>query len=105
MKPGEETDAIRATSVGTPKAGTFAERAAKIVAASIIAEMDKTERVPSYAGDGSCYIEFGEGKVGRVDINFFSGPFPKGKLYDPSETLSKEKSGYEISHRMRWFGL
>ena len=27
-----------------------------------------------YAGAGTCYIEFGGGRIGRVDVDFFSGP-------------------------------
>ena len=31
-----------------------------------------------YDGLGSCYIEFGAGRVGRVDVDFLSGPKPTG---------------------------
>ena len=37
------------TSVGTPKAGVFAEGAAKIAAASIMADLDKNEFTDTYS--------------------------------------------------------
>ncbi len=35
----------------------------------------------AYSGAGSCYIEFGAGRIGRVDVDFFSGPAPTGKYH------------------------
>jgi sulfide:quinone oxidoreductase len=93
------------TSVGTPKAGVFAEGAAKIAAASIIAEFSKGEYSQTYTGAGSCYIEFGEGKVGRVDVDFFSGPHPYGINITASEILVGEKEHFGSSRKARWFGL
>ena len=58
------------TSVGTPKAGVFSEGAAKVVAASLIAEFQGNEQPAAYGGAGSCYIEFGGGRVGRADVIF-----------------------------------
>jgi sulfide:quinone oxidoreductase len=37
------------TSVGTPKAGVFAESAARVVGASLIAELEGGERPSAYA--------------------------------------------------------
>lgn len=93
------------TSVGTPKAGVFAEGAAKIAAASIIAAVNKKEFDGTYTGAGSCYVEFGEGKVGRVDVDFFSGPSPRGIHQEASEMLATEKEYFGSSRKARWFGL
>ncbi|MEO5648608.1 MAG: FAD-dependent oxidoreductase [Ginsengibacter sp.] len=93
------------TSVGTPKAGVFAEGAAKVAAASIIAECDGNENNSPYTGAGSCYIEFGNGKVGRVDVDFFSGPKPFGTHHDASEALVADKEYFGASRKARWFGL
>jgi sulfide:quinone oxidoreductase len=65
------------TSVGTPKAGVFAEGAARIVAASLIADVQGGDRPPAYAGAGSCYVEFGAERVGRVDVDFLRGLRPR----------------------------
>jgi sulfide:quinone oxidoreductase len=93
------------TSVGTPKAGVFAEGAAKIAAASIIASFHGKANQSVYTGAGSCYIEFGEGKVGRVDVDFFSGPKPQGIHYEPSEILVADKDHFGSSRKARWFGV
>jgi sulfide:quinone oxidoreductase len=91
-------------SVGTPKAGVFAEGAGKIAAASIIAEMEQGEQPSPYQGDGACYIEFGAGRVGRVDVNFFSGPKPTGNYTEASVALVEEKHEFGSSREARWFG-
>ena len=93
------------TSVGTPKAGVFAEGAARIAAESIIAELDNMDESLTYTGAGSCYIEFGEDKVARVDVDFFSGPSPKGIHIEASENLLHEKEYFGSSRKARWFGL
>lgn len=93
------------TSVGTPKAGVFAEGAAKIAAASIIAAYRGKENESAYTGAGSCYIEFGKGEVARVDVDFFSGPKPFGIHHDASEALVIDKQHFGTSRKARWFGL
>lgn len=93
------------TSVGTPKAGVFAEGAAKTAAASIIAAFNGRQNTSGYTGAGSCYIEFGKGKVGRVDVDFFSGPKPRGIHHAASTVLVEEKEYFGSSRKARWFGL
>lgn len=93
------------TSAGTPKAGVFAEGAAKIAADSIIAEAKGDQSSSTYTGAGTCYIEFGGGKIGRVDVDFFSGPHPFGSHTDASEALVAEKEYFGTSRKARWFGL
>jgi sulfide:quinone oxidoreductase len=92
------------TSVGTPKAGVFAEGAAKIAAESIIAELENGGSLTPYKGDGICYIEFGEGQVAKVNVDFFSGPAPKGIHTEASEMLVAEKEHFGSSREARWFG-
>jgi sulfide:quinone oxidoreductase len=93
------------TSVGTPKAGVFAEGAAKTAAAAIIAAYRGKENGVPYAGAGSCYIEFGKGEVARVDVDFFSGPKPFGIHHDASKALVIDKEKFGTSRKARWFGL
>jgi sulfide:quinone oxidoreductase len=92
------------TSVGTPKAGIFAEGAARTVAAEIIANVRGSEQPPIYRGIGSCYVEFGADQVGRVDVEFLAGP-PTGSFVKPSAALFAEKQNFGSSRRARWFGL
>lgn len=93
------------TSVGTPKAGVFSEGAARVVAASMIAEHQGNEIPSGYDGRGSCYIQFGIDSVARVDVDFFSGPSPTGTFQEPSVALVGEKEDFGSTRRARWFGL
>ncbi len=93
------------TSVGTPKAGVFAEGAAKIAAASIIAVFNGAKNNATYTGAGSCYIEFGKGEVGRVDVDFFSGPKPFGIHHDASAAMMADKENFGSSRKARWFSI
>jgi len=90
---------------GVPKAGVFSEGAARVVAASIIARRTGGAPPDGFDGRGSCYIEFGSGRVGRVDIDFLSGPKPTGTLQEPSQALVAEKREFGASRRARWFGV
>ena len=92
------------TSVGTPKAGVFAEGAARVVAQSLIADIKGGDRPSAYAGAGSCYVEFGANRVGRVDVDFFSGPAPTGTYTEASAAMAAEKKLFGSSRRARWFG-
>ena len=91
-------------SIGVPKAGVFAEGAARIVADSVIATVRGGEQPRPYDGRGSCYIEFGAGRVGRVDVDFLSGPKPTGTFREPSAALVAEKHEFGSSRGARWFG-
>jgi sulfide:quinone oxidoreductase len=92
------------TSVGTPKAGVFAEGAARVVAAALIAGIRGGQSPDPYDGAGSCYLEFGAGAVARVDVNFLSGPHPTGSFVEPSLAMVAEKAEFGTSRRARWFG-
>ena len=91
-------------TIGVPKAGVFAEGAARVVAASLIATLRGDEQPDAYGGRGSCYVEFGAGRVGRVDVDFLSGPKPAGTFREPSTALVTEKEHFGSSRRARWFG-
>jgi len=91
-------------TIGVPKAGVFAEGAARVVAASLLAQIRGGERPGGYDGLGSCYVEFGGGRVGRVDVDFLSGPTPTGVFQEPSGALVAEKQHFGSSRRARWFG-
>jgi sulfide:quinone oxidoreductase len=93
------------TSVGTPKAGVFSEGAARVAAASLLAELQGGEKPSAYTGAGSCFVEFGGGRVGRVDVDFLSGSSPTGSFIEPSVALVAEKERFGSSRRARWFGL
>ena len=90
-------------TVGVPKAGVFSEKQARVVAAELLEQRRGGEPPEPYDGTGSCYIEFGSGRVGRVDIDFFSGPSPFGSLRAPGVELVAEKEEFGASRSARWF--
>lgn len=91
------------TSVGTAKAGVFAEGQAKVVAQQISARI-RGQQAAGYDGRGTCYLEFGAGQVGRVDVTFAPGRPPSGVLEGPSADLAADKEHFGSSRVARWFG-
>jgi sulfide:quinone oxidoreductase len=91
------------TSVGTPKAGVFSEGQAKVVADEIIARHRGADAA-GYDGRGICYFEFGDGKVGKVDVVFLPGQPPVGQLDGPSIDLAGDKAAFGAERARRWFG-
>jgi sulfide:quinone oxidoreductase len=91
-------------SVGTPKAGVFAEGQAAIVAAELIAHHRGRDPEHFYDGHGICYLEFGDGRVAEVDVTFMAGESPHGTLQGPSVGLQANKSEFGTSRVRRWFG-
>jgi sulfide:quinone oxidoreductase len=92
------------TSVGTPKAGVFAEGQAAVVAERISAQIRGTDESVEYDGHGLCYLEFGRDQVARVEVTFLSGQAPVGGLDGPSQELAEDKLRFGSSRIQRWFG-
>ena len=93
------------TSVGTAKAGVFAERAARVVADQLIARVRGDQEPPGYDGTGACWMEFGAHEVARVDVDFFAVPGkPQGTYTAPSEHTAGEKVEFATTRLARWFG-
>ncbi len=91
------------TSLPMAKAGVFAENAAGVVADDIIAKQRGGTLERRYEGIGSCYLEFGGGRVAKVQANFLGGPLPTGQLVGPSLELADEKREFARSREERWF--
>jgi sulfide:quinone oxidoreductase len=92
-------------TAGVPKAGVFAEGAARVVAQTLLASLFDGDPPGRHLGRGTCYIEFGRGRVGSVDIDFLSGPTRTGTFNAPSAELVALKDQFGSSRRARWFGL
>src|SRR5262249_6061332 len=92
------------TSVGTPKAGVFAEGQAAVVADAIVAQHRRGDASPLYDGRGVCYIEFGQDQVGLVDVTFRAGETPFGVFDGPSREHLLDKSAFGAQRIRRWFG-
>ena len=91
------------TSVGTPKAGVFAEGQASVVAEQIGARLRDGTEPATYDGHGVCYLEFGHDLVAKVDVTFMSGQAPVGDLEGPSAALAADKGDFGASRIRRWF--
>jgi len=91
------------TSVGTPKAGVFAEGQAAVAADGISARIRGVVSDAHYDGHGICYLEFGDDQVAKVDVTFTSGAAPRGALEGPSPALASEKGTFGSSRVQRWF--
>jgi sulfide:quinone oxidoreductase len=92
------------TSVGTPKAGVFAEGQAGVVADRIGALLRGGTDSSQYDGHGMCYMEVGHDLVARVDVTFVSGQKPAGQIEGPSLALAADKVEFGTSRVRRWFG-
>ena len=88
---------------GIPKAGTFAESAAHVVADGIARRIGGSEG-RERGGTGLCYIEYGDGDVGRVDVDFHADGGPTAPLLGPSPAYAAEKTEFGAVRRARWFG-
>ena len=92
------------TSVGTPKAGVFAEGQAAVVAERILALARGEEASARYGGQGICYLEVGHGNVAKVEVTFRSGQAPRGGLQGPSPAYMADKQAFGSTRVRRWFG-
>lgn len=89
-------------AVGTPRAGTFAEGHAAVVAERLGALIRGTAPSAQYGGRGVCYIEFGRDQIATVDITFF-GDQRTGELSGPSAEFVAHKVEFGSSRIKRWF--
>ncbi|MCU1658228.1 MAG: FAD-dependent pyridine nucleotide-disulfide oxidoreductase [Pseudonocardiales bacterium] len=88
-----------------PRAGVFAETAARVVAEEIISGLRGGGQVRPYDGYGLCYIEFGTEQVARVEVTFITASGPRGGPFTPpSDAVAREKDEFAASRLQRWFG-
>jgi sulfide:quinone oxidoreductase len=87
------------------KAGIFAEAAAGVVADDIAARVRASQPPAPYQGDGPCYVELGDGLVGKIEVNFLGGPTPTARITSPSPELAAEKAAFGAIRRRTWFDL
>jgi sulfide:quinone oxidoreductase len=86
-----------------PKAGIFAESAARVVADDIVADIEGTEKPAPYEGSGVCYAEFGGGLVGKVEVSFLRGDAPEAQRHEPALEFLEEKREFGAVRVARWF--
>jgi len=91
-------------ATGLPKAGSFAESAARAAASSILAKLKGGEATPN-SGTGSCLVEFGDGRIGWADLDFLTGPKLTSIYHPPSIAGRAHKVQFGAMRSARWFGL
>lgn len=67
-----------------PKAGVFAHAQGEIVASRILDQLDNRNPKAVFEGQGSCFLETGDGKAGFAKGNFYAQSGPGIKLREPS---------------------
>ncbi|MDX1689375.1 MAG: FAD-dependent oxidoreductase, partial [Candidatus Promineifilaceae bacterium] len=82
-----DVTAIPVGDGAVPKAGAFAEDAAKVVVNNIVHEITGEGRPATFEATGACYLEFGEGNVARISANFLGEEAPQVALEEPSAEL------------------
>lgn len=86
-----------------PMSGVLAEGAGRIAAQGIIAHLRGEGTDAAFDGRGTCYIEFGGGEVGRVDIDF-GGEVAHADYRGRSAAFAEEKETFGACRARRWFG-
>ncbi len=87
-----------------PKAAVFAEGEAEVVAAGVARYLGRDAPETSFAGEGACYVEVGEGRAAKGAGNFLDPPAPAVTLQPPSEAFHQEKVDQEADWLTRWNG-
>lgn len=89
---------------GLPKAGSFAESQARSVASAILSRLTGSPASPN-TGQGSCLVEFGDGRIGWAELDFLTGPKMQSTYHAPSLAGRAHKLAFGASRAARWFGM
>ena len=92
-------------SAPVPRAGVIAEGEASTVADVLLNKLIGAPAPAPFAGEIKCYIEMGDDTIGRVNVNFLSGPAPVAVYNPPSLEGAEEKRQFAATRRSRWFGM
>lgn len=100
---GDVTTVPLAMGKPLPKAGVFAHRQAKVVAANITALWSGSETRRQFDGQGECFVETGDGRAGFGAGNFYAEPLPQVALRAPSRFWHWGKVLFEWKWLRGWF--
>lgn len=92
------------TSAPVPRAGIIAEGEASTVADVLLNQINGGPTPAPFAGEITCYIEMGDDTIGKVNVNFLSGPAPTAVFTPPSLEAADDKASFAATRRQRWFG-
>jgi sulfide:quinone oxidoreductase len=91
------------TSVGTPKAGVFAEGQGRYVADTIVAQHLGQRLERAYGATGYCYLQVGEGNLAEVHVTVVPGSGSSSTMTGPSPKFNSRKRDFAESRAARWF--
>lgn len=91
------------TSAPVPRAGVIAEGEAAVVADVLVHRLAGGPAPEPFAGEVVCYMEMGDDHIGKVNVNFLSGPAPVARFTPPSLQGADEKRQFAAARRQRWF--
>jgi sulfide:quinone oxidoreductase len=78
-----------------PKAGTFAENEAHVVARNVIRDITGKGEAAAFDGRGECYVETGDGLTAYGEGTFYGDPVPEVILHPPAPEWHEAKIRYE----------
>lgn len=87
-----------------PKSGAFAEGEGLVAAEQIAATLRGLNSNAAFWGDGSCFLEVGDGEAMVVRGRFLAEPAPEVELTTPSKEHLEEKHRFERERLEAWFG-
>ena len=99
---GDVTGIPLAIGKPLPKAGVLAHGQAEVVAHNIAAEITGSGTMTQFQGEGSCFIETGDGLAGFGSGNFYAEPAPRIKLRQAGRLLHWGKVAYEKYWLYKW---
>lgn len=85
-----------------PKAAVFAHGEAEVVARNIRAQVQGTEPIWAFGGQGAYFMDTGDGKAAYIVGNYFKDPVHV-ELRGPSRIYRWAKAGVERTWLWRWF--
>ena len=99
---GDNTVLTLANGKPLPKAGVFAEGAARVAADQIARHLGYAVPDTEFTGEGGCYLEIGGGLAAKVAGHFLAEPAPRVAMYEPNATFHAEKEQLERDWLSRW---
>lgn len=100
---GDVAGVMTANNLLLPRSGILAEEEAKVVANNIATNLLGRGEFRKFEGEGTCFLEVGEGKAALVEGKFLAEPLPKVQVSQPSTDALQIKKEFESSRIDSWF--
>jgi sulfide:quinone oxidoreductase len=98
-----DVSTVPAGDKAVPKAGAFAEDAARTVVSDILLAEGRADRRVKFEAKGTCFFELGGGQIAKINANFFGGDKPFMDVEGPLSGIADDKAAFETTRRDRWF--